>query len=269
MTDDSFSTERTTSTRRVLNDGDKQSDSLSKDSDTWIDEAIEEIDNSDRSENDRKGARQDGELTITVCRKECKNCSWTSTQFYHDDCEAPIINIGGEWKCGACGARISKQDTCFDCGAPLEYNGTTIPVDLSLRIRSDDLEQTIHEETNRQRANHGVNQLEYDHHLSAIAFQHSRDMAQRDFFAHTNPDGDEPSDRYRKFGHDDRSSGENISLEHHEILASPTEVARSIVEGWMNSQGHRENVLRDRFTKEGIGVYLDNNGGVYATQNFY
>nr|WP_246391966.1 CAP domain-containing protein [Halosimplex pelagicum] len=140
---------------------------------------------------------------------------------------------------------------------------------MRLSAESVEIEHAIHDETNRRRVDHGLDRLTYSDHLSIIAARHSRDMAQRDFFAHANPDGDEPSDRYKTFGHDTRSSGENIALEHYDVLATPEKVAQSVVDAWMNSQGHRENILRDHFTEEGIGVYLNHDGGVYATQNFY
>lgn len=94
-------------------------------------------------------------------------------------------------------------------------------------------------------------------------------MAVRGYFAHQSPEGETAGDRYRTHDHSDRSYGENIALRQLGATVSVSELAESIVDGWMDSEGHRENILRDRFEAEGIGVYTTNDGTVYATQNFY
>lgn len=212
---------------------------------------------------------QDSRLSVAVSHNKCNNCGTATVRAYHNGCGSPIIHIGGEWQCGACGTVVSPKISCGSCGARTDRNQIDIPLDLSVRQRADEIETAIHKETNRRRTAHNTTALEYSPHLSAIALQHSRHMAQEDFFDHTAPNGSEPIDRYRRFGHDTRSSGENIALEPVDVTASADETAHSIVEGWMNSPGHRENILRGRFDEEGLGVYIDPSGSIYATQNFY
>ena len=231
----------------------------------WLDEALERYGRTIRNPKEDRDER----LTVTVCRNKCTSCGIATVRHHHAECEAPKIKIGREWKCGKCGTRIPSETTCVDCGATAECEPIEIPLDMSLSARSNEIEQAVHEETNLRRADNGIGSLNYSHHLSAIALQHSRDMAQRDFFDHTSPDDYDANDRYQKFDYDTRSSGENIAMISPDRTASPREAAQSVVDDWMNSKGHRENILRKRFTKEGIGVYLDSNGAMYVTQNFY
>jgi len=94
-------------------------------------------------------------------------------------------------------------------------------------------------------------------------------MAERDYFSHTGPDGNDASDRYRIFGHDTRRCGENLALEYLNPTAAPEASAQTVVDGWMDSAGHRENILMENFDEEGIGVYLRPSGAMLVTQNFY
>lgn len=261
----------------------------SDDSSSWIDEITddtseqdEETEGADGWVEDITGSEQESQLdtqdseadkstrlTVSVSHYECDNCGMVASRSHHGQCDAPIVYVGGEWQCGECGTGVGSQGTCFDCGASIGYEPMPVPVNLSPTANVEQIEQFVHEETNKRRSDHSVGTLGYSQHLSAIALQHSRDMAERDFFDHTSPDGDSADDRYRTFGHDDRSSGENIACIPFDPTTSAREAGHSVVDEWMNSRGHRENILRDQFTKEGIGIYFTPDGSMYATQNFY
>ncbi|MFC7047306.1 CAP domain-containing protein [Halobacteriaceae archaeon GCM10025711] len=154
------------------------------------------------------------------------------------------------------------------------------------------IEQAVHENINERRASHGLSRLDYDTGLQEIARYHSRDMAENAYFAHTSPGGETMSDRYDTFGYscrvpvdDNRYStgAENIAYTYFEerirtddggtrYYDTADEVATGLVNQWMNSSGHRENILEPYWENEGIGVYVieDTEGHirVYATQNF-
>lgn len=249
---------------------DDEADSGGGDS-SWIEEATDtekqtgtvdpDIDNPKSERRNRP--------TVSVSQTECSDCGHASVKNIHPECDAPIIYISGQWQCGCCGTIIKPRGECPECGSPVDIDAVGVPLDLRVTADPEAIEQVIHEETNQRRRAEDLPPLNYSNHLSAIAFQHSRDMAQRDFFDHTNPDGDDANDRYRRFEHDTRSSGENIALQYPAITDSAREAGASVVDSWMGSKGHRENILRQQFDKEGIGIYLDPDGGVYATQNFY
>lgn len=104
---------------------------------------------------------------------------------------------------------------------------------------------------NEQRVRHGLSELESEARLEAAAQAHAEDMVERRFFAHDTPEGRRPEDRALDAGYPTKhySSGENLAWGTG-LEASPVE----IVDGWMNSPGHRANILRNAFTQIGVGV---------------
>jgi uncharacterized protein YkwD len=114
--------------------------------------------------------------------------------------------------------------------------------------------------TNAQRAAAGLPPLAHDPILTAAAQAHSADMAARAFCSHTSPDGSEPWHRAAAAGSIRRAIGENIACGQR----SPAEV----VDGWMNSPGHRANILRPTFTHMGVGFAGGGGAGTYWTQLF-
>lgn len=114
--------------------------------------------------------------------------------------------------------------------------------------------------TNRERARAGLPPLAADPLLTAAAQAHSADMVARAFYSHTAPGGSQPWDRAAAAGSTRRSIGENIACGQR----SPAEV----VEGWMNSPGHRANILKPGFTHLGVGFAGGGRAGTYWTQLF-
>jgi uncharacterized protein YkwD len=158
-----------------------------------------------------------------------------------------------------------------------------------LEIRIPDLERRVHDHINVERAKKKVDKLFFDRELAGIARAHSADMSKRKFFNHTNPDGKSATDRGRAAGYlcqkfyggfMTQGLAENIyrgSLYSRISITgtqkiyesySPEELARKVVEGWMDSDGHRRNILQKTYEKEGIGIVIDAEGTVYVTQVF-
>lgn len=208
--------------------------------------------------------------TVTISINDCDECGATTGPAFHgsDDCNGPIIETGGEWQCSSCGVLIRPRNDCGECGASGRRYRSEVPIDMQPSVSPARIERAAHEATNRARAGHGRDALSYDEHLSLIGRWHSRDMSDRDYFAHETPDGASTMDRYRRFGHDAAQAGENIAMREPTPGASAESIADAIVDGWMDSPGHRENLLRERFETEGIGVYVAPDGTLYATQNF-
>ncbi|TDB84572.1 hypothetical protein E1266_36590 [Actinomadura sp. 7K534] len=111
---------------------------------------------------------------------------------------------------------------------------------------------------NKERAKQGCRAVSADPLLTRAAQAHSADMKRRGFFDHTNPDGDDPGDRITATGYRWSTYGENIAQ------GQPT--AASVMKAWMNSPGHRANILNCRFAEIGVGLVAS--GGPYWTQNF-
>ena len=122
---------------------------------------------------------------------------------------------------------------------------------------SDNLEETrasILCLLNVERGRAGLPPLGYSHQLELASQLHSEDMGTRDFYAHDTPDGLDPMARAEASGYPVMGAtvGENI---HWGVEAYATPVR--IVQDWMDSPGHRENILRPTFTEVGVGVGHD------------
>lgn len=117
--------------------------------------------------------------------------------------------------------------------------------------------------TNGLRALNGVSSLKYCEDASAIATGHSEDMASRNFFEHTNPDGETPANRFDKANLYWTACGENIVAGYYD----PYDISN----GWYNSEGHRKNILNKRYKYLGVGFAYSETSTYkyYGTQNFY
>ncbi|MBV7697850.1 sigma-70 family RNA polymerase sigma factor [Streptomyces sp. TRM70350] len=112
---------------------------------------------------------------------------------------------------------------------------------------------------NKERAAAGCDPLTEDPQLNRAAQGHSDDMAARDFFDHTNPDGADPGQRTTAAGYNWSTYGENI--------ARGQQTPEAVMDSWMNSPGHRANILNCSFKDIGVGIHKGS-GGPWWTQNF-
>ncbi|GAA4081050.1 sigma-70 family RNA polymerase sigma factor [Streptomyces shaanxiensis] len=112
---------------------------------------------------------------------------------------------------------------------------------------------------NKERSAAGCGPLAEDALLNKAAQGHSADMAARGFFDHTNPDGEDPGQRITEAGYRWSTYGENI--------AQGQQTPEAVMESWMNSPGHRANILNCSFKDIGVGIH-DGSGGPWWTQNF-
>jgi uncharacterized protein YkwD len=156
------------------------------------------------------------------------------------------------------------------------------------RIVIADLERQIHKLINNERKQYGLHPLAWDDTLARIARHHSSDMSTRKFFSHESPEGHDFSYRFRQEGYrcsipvgSTRYLGaENIFQNYlfdsvirvnGDVIYnwdSKEKIAETTVQGWMNSPGHRKNILTPYWSNEGIGVAVSPDGKIYITQNF-
>ncbi|MFC6160705.1 CAP domain-containing protein [Kribbella jiaozuonensis] len=106
-------------------------------------------------------------------------------------------------------------------------------------------ERQVLDYTNQIRQQQGCGPLRLDSALVEAAGKHASDMVRRHYMDHTNPDGQDPGDRMAAAGYRGSSWGENI--------AAGYDTAQKVVAAWMQSDGHRKNILNCRFTTIGIG----------------
>lgn len=110
---------------------------------------------------------------------------------------------------------------------------------------------------NIERTKNGLKELTYDWELSRVARYKSQDMKDKGYFSHTSPTYGSPFQMMKSFGITYRTAGENIA----KGQATP----EAVVKAWMNSSGHRANILNSSFTHIGVGYVSDGN---YWTQMF-
>lgn len=131
-----------------------------------------------------------------------------------------------------------------------------------------DVGKMIFHLTNRQRTEREIEPLTYEAKLADAACAHSRDMIQRDFFRHENPDGRGPSERVaRQHRQLIGETGENIAGQSGPGHARGRSLATQTVDQWMDSPPHRKNILHSDFTHLGVCVVQQGNT-IRATQVF-
>ncbi|MEU0080638.1 CAP domain-containing protein [Micromonospora tulbaghiae] len=111
---------------------------------------------------------------------------------------------------------------------------------------------------NQERAKAGCKALTVNAKLNLAAQRHSQDQADHQKMDHTGSDGSQPWDRVKAAGYSYRMVGENVAWNY--------QTPAAVMEGWMNSEGHRKNILNCSYTQIGVGVARSN--GPYWTQVF-
>ena len=154
-----------------------------------------------------------------------------------------IVGLTAAALCSGCVADLSNE-------APPGYMGT-----CGTEVERDELVLT-----NEARTSMGLVALQCDLILTEVARAHSQDMCDQRYFDHTALDGRSPFDRMRDGGAMFGAAGENIAR------GQPD--PPSVHDAWMNSPGHRANILNDRFLRIGIGHVPCPGYGPVWTQNF-
>ena len=157
-------------------------------------------------------------------------------------------------------------------------------------IEAADLAKRIHTLVNAERRKQRLTVLAWSNDLKQIAEKHSQDMDQKNYLDHNSPDGKGFPERYRRDGYSCElrvgnvifTGAENIALSHlynsmikedgvsYYNWNSAQEIAQRTVSGWMNSPGHRKNILAPYWRQEGVGIKIEKKPGnkIYITQNF-
>lgn len=151
----------------------------------------------------------------------------------------------------------------------LESSTSTNPIIDSKQIAFD-----IHHEVNEVRKLHGLKPLSWSNTIAEIAKKHSQDMSARNYLSHISPEGEDVADRFQKANFvcarelpngDVLKGGENLAE-----VNFPNDrngIGMRVVQSWMDSPSHRENLLFSRYDSEGIGVVISGDM-FHITQNF-
>lgn len=140
----------------------------------------------------------------------------------------------------------------------LIYPGDKVYVPLFSTIKA--IEKEVVRLTNIERQRYGLSPLKHNWQLSRVARYKSEDMKNKGYFSHTSPTYGSPFKMMRDFRIKYSAAGENIAM--------GQRTAQDVVRGWMNSSGHRANILNKNFTEIGVGYAKNSSGRTYWTQMF-
>ncbi len=157
---------------------------------------------------------------------------------------------------GDCTQKPGDNDTVQKPGNNDTVQKPEIP-DISVDSSVSAYEKKVVELVNEIRKEYGLSELKLNTKLCAVARAKSQDMKDNNYFSHTSPTYGSPFDMMKSFGISYRTAGENIAMGYR----TPEEV----VDGWMNSEGHRANILNGSFKEIGMGHVANGN---YWTQMF-
>ncbi len=211
---------------------------------------------------------------------ECKGVCEDGTLYSQCSGNKPFFCDGGKLiqKASKCGCNFGSRfeisgDLCLDLSKP-DING---------------VEQKIHELINNQRSENGLSPLSWNDKIAQAARTHSEDMVNRNYFEHDSPEGHDFLWRYAQvgftcgitIGNTIYEGAENIyqgwtfsatnyvdGVEVSKDWLNENEIASNTVTGWMNSPGHRHNILTSCWRNEGIGVAIATDGKVLVTEDF-
>lgn len=145
-------------------------------------------------------------------------------------------------------------------------NSTVTPPVQENASFNAEIEQLIFNKVNEERTKAGVPALSYNSTMETYARVKSKDMGVRNYFDHVDPDGEMITAQMARDGVSYNAWGENIA--YIGGVSDAAALAEQFMTNWMNSDGHRANILSPNFTSIGVGVYKSGNR-YYATQEFY
>lgn len=140
----------------------------------------------------------------------------------------------------------------------LIYPGQTLNIPTYEYVKG--IEREVINLVNVERQKNGLKAYGHNWELSRVARHKSNDMRDNNYFSHTSPTYGSPFTMMKNFGIRYSSAGENI--------AKGQKTAKDVVNSWMNSSGHRANILSSSFTEIGVGYAVDSKGTTYWTQMF-
>jgi len=161
----------------------------------------------------------------------------------------------------------SSTDSNIVAGAPTPTPAPTptstvtpVPTPTPTLPPAQTMQEDVFNRTNAYRLANGVPALTMNEKLSAAAQAHADAMASSGFFSHTSLDGSNAGDRISAQGYDWSTWGENIAYGY--------TTAEGVMNGWINSAGHRANILSSKFKELGVGYAINAKGTPYWVQDF-
>ncbi|WP_047985240.1 CAP domain-containing protein [Ornithinibacillus californiensis] len=160
--------------------------------------------------------------------------------------------------------KVSKGDTFWfiakryglDYRELMRLNPNVVPTNMQvgsvIRLRAtapspSSFEEQVAQLVNQEREKNGLSPLKHRADIKAVAEKKAMDMINSNYFSHTSPNYGSPFDMLKTFGINYRTAGENI--------AKGQKTPQEVMNAWMNSSGHRANILNPNFDSIGVGYY--------------
>lgn len=140
----------------------------------------------------------------------------------------------------------------------LIYPGQKLTIPTLSDVKA--IENKVAQLVNQERAKRGLPPLSYNWELARVARYKSADMANKNYFSHTSPTYGSPFRMMETFGIRSSAAGENIAM--------GQQTPEAVMIAWMNSPGHKANILSNNFTQIGVGYAKSSTGRIYWTQMF-
>lgn len=204
---------------------------------------------------------QTGSKTETPCTEEkttTETTTKTNTQFNDINSLMEYLRSGNiTGNKNTTPATPSKTEQPKTEAPKTQVPKTEAPKDTANQYDSSFASQVL-KLVNVERVKGGLHELTMSSVLTAPANKRAQEI--KTSFSHTRPNGTQWSTVLDEYGVSVRTAGENLAYGYN--------TPEAVVDGWMNSPGHRANIMNGNFNKIGIGVYTDSNGTVYCTQLF-
>jgi len=182
---------------------------------------------------------------------DCKTAECKTTECKTADCETAPVK--------AAPAKAAPAKVTPAKAAPAKVTPAKAAPATNL-TENDKLVKEVVTLVNQERAKVGLAPLKENLQLSNVAKLKSEDMATKNYFSHTSPTYGSPFDMMKKFGITYSAAGENIAM--------GQQTPASVMSAWMNSPGHKANILSANFTEIGVGIAKNADGSIYWTQQF-
>lgn len=145
-------------------------------------------------------------------------------------------------------------------GVSTEQDNTQQGTEQATKVDTTSQAKEVLDLVNQERSKAGLKSLALSSELTSVATIKAKDMAENGYFDHTSPTYGSPFDMMSRFGVQYSSAGENI--------AAGQKNAQEVMNSWMNSSGHRANILSKNYTEIGIGYVEGGSYGTYWVQMF-
>jgi uncharacterized YkwD family protein len=250
--------------RAVLSDKESgfQADYTDVDTDSFYYEAI-----SAASDHDLFNGYPDGTFRPKENITRAESAKILVSAFDFTGSETVFSDVRGHWAESDITALLAKgittgyPDGTYKPGNSITRAEFAVLLDRSLKEeKGGPVQSEILRLTNEERKAHNLEPLKLHVDLQAVADAKAEDMYVNDYFAHQSPEHGSPFDMMKAAGINYSAAAENIARGYRS--------AETVVEGWMNSPGHRKNILSERYTHLGAGYTSEGARGPYYVQMF-